>query len=111
MNHQMKNQFRQYHMRKNTQYTKSECRFFEEVISNCVEGSIDNMVVMQHKVGKIAILDIAVPELMIGYRVMGEVHGMPFAVRARDDLQKYYLQGAGWDIIDIWHSERPDLWK
>lgn len=113
------NKYRECNMSK-TNYTKSECRLFEEIVNNCVEGKLDKAVMMQYPVRDdivrdntwlIAILDIAVPELKIGYRVMGEVHGMPFAMKPRDELQLHYLERAGWAIIDIWHSERPDLWK
>jgi len=112
------NKYRQYYMRKNTKYTKSEMRLLAEILHYCVFDD-DNVwppeVIMQHSIynGKylVAILDIAVPELKIGYRVMGEVHGMPFAMKPRDELQLYHLKHIGWDIVDVWHSERPDLWK
>jgi len=42
---------------------------------------------------------------------MGEIHGMPFAMSPRDELQLICLQGERWDIVDVWYSERPDLWK
>ena len=110
------NKYRQYHMRKNTKYTKSEIKLFKELLINCVDTACDGTeVVMQHEVrdGRrlVAILDIAVPELKIGYRVMGEVHGMPFAMNIRDTEQLKRLELLGWDIVDVWHTERPDLWK
>jgi len=102
-------------MQFNTQYTKSECRLFDELVNHCVEDKNGEMFKMQYKIkmpeNRHAILDIAIPELKICYRVMGEVHGMPFAMKPTDEIHLAYLKQLGWDVVDVWHTERPDLWK
>jgi very-short-patch-repair endonuclease len=111
-------------MNKNMQtkeYTKSEVTLYKEIIENCMEGDSQG-ITMQYQVNDLAtpgktvvpimrpILDIAIPDLKIAIRVMGEVHGMPWAQTPHDEIQGIILEYNGWTVIDVWHSERADLW-
>jgi very-short-patch-repair endonuclease len=101
------------------EYTASELKLYRELIVKCMDG-IGEECKLQYQVDDLEtiegypivrpILDIAVPELKIAVRVMGEVHGMPWAMNAHDEIQKEVLEANGWDVIDVWHSERADLW-
>jgi len=99
------------------QTNKAEQRLYEEIIKHCIEGN-PNPLKTQFRVNlttpmygkRSCILDIAIPQLMIAIRVMGGVHGEPWAINAKDETQGELLKRFGWDVIDVWHTERPDLW-
>ena len=104
-------------MQNNKAYTKSELRLATEIVTECLDGDPSYLkhqyqikLTYQSHGFRRAVLDLAIPELQIAIRVMGAVHGMPFAMNARDSIQADLLELSGWDVIDVWHSERPDLW-
>lgn len=95
----------------------AEYRLYDEIVKNCLDGD-DSLLRTQYKVNfkhqehgfRQARLDIALPELRIAIRVMGGVHGEPFAMNVHDEIQLELLEWMGWDVIDVWAIERPDLW-
>ena len=108
-----------------TEYTKSELALYDELSENCFADipmeEINKIMVYQHIPKLISVegikvtrppprLDIAIPELKICYRVMGQVHESSIN-RRKDWLQKTLLEGNDWLVIDVWHWEREDLWK
>ena len=104
-------------MKNNRAYTKSELRLATEIVIECLDGDTSYLkhqyqVIFKHQEAgfRKAILDLAIPQLHIAIRVMGAVHGMPFAMSVHDELQLNLLELSGWDVIDVWHTERPDLW-
>ena len=96
---------------------KAEYRLYDEIVKNCLDGD-DSPLRTQYKVNfkhsdhgvRQAKLDIAIPELHIAIRVMGGVHGEPFAMNVHDEIQLELLEWQGWDVIDVWTIDRPDLW-
>jgi len=104
-------------MKNNRAYTKSELRLATEITTECLDGDPSYLkhqyqVRFKHSEAgfRFAILDLAIPELKVAIRVMGAVHGMPFSMNAKDQIQLDLLEWDGWDVLDVWHSERPDLW-
>lgn len=113
------------HMRENsnTKYTKSEMALYYELKDNCFDDmdKVPEIMIPQyiptlHSVEGIRVtnpppqLDIAIPEIKLCFRVMGQVHESPTAKR-KDWLQKAVLEGNGWMVEDVWFWEREDLWK
>lgn len=96
---------------------QAEERLTAEIITECLDGD-GGPLKTQYNVNfrhqehgfRSARLDLAIPELKIAIRVMGGVHGMPWAPSAKDEIQKELLYISGWDVIDIWHTDRLDLW-
>lgn len=104
---------------KNHRHTnRAETRLLKEIIYNCVEGNA-NPIKTQHHVNlttndygkRSCILDIAIPQMKIAIRVMGGIHGEPWAISPKDETQGELLEKIGWTVIDVWHTERPDLWE
>ncbi len=100
-------------------YTKSELRLYKELRETWFEGVsieevLDNMK-MQQKIyyeGKLlAIPDIIIPSAKIIVRVQGGVHGISIAPLWRDELQKSRLEELGYDVLDLYYDERPNLWE
>lgn len=54
-------------------------------------------------------LDIAIPELKLGFRLNGQVHNSKTA-RMKDEDQYIVLTGNGWTINTIDWDDREDLW-
>lgn len=104
-------------MKNNRAYTKSELRLATEITVNCLDGD-PTYLKKQYAVNfkhsyhgfRRAVLDLAIPGLKIAIRVMGPPHGMSWNPGAKDDIQKDCLEDDGWDVIDVWHDERYDLW-
>lgn len=104
-------------MRNKRSGNQAEDRLYDEIVEHCLEGD-DSSLRTQYKVNfnhsvygdRKAKLDIAIPELHIAIRVMGGVHGEPFAMNIHDTTQLELLEWRGWDVIDVWTIDRPDLW-
>ena len=102
-----------------TQHTKSEISLYKELRRNVfthieweeVKQLMKTQYTVYHEGHKCAILDIAIPQLKIAIRVNGGVHGISWAPLWKDELQKARLEELGWDVIDIFEDERPDLWE
>lgn len=109
-----------------TEYTKSEMALYDELTENCFSSDItmeeiNDILVCQHIPQLISVegirvtrpppkLDIAIPELDLCFRVMGQVHESKIN-RRKDWLQKALLEGNGWTVEDVWQWEREDLWQ
>lgn len=109
----LSNQIRQHNMNEKRGPVKSELKLYDELMFACCDVDTYGAMVKQFTVNfddTYCVLDIAIPALKIAIRVMGEVHGFSWAPCVADNVQKFELEALGWDVIDVWHDERPDLW-
>lgn len=58
-----------------------------------------------------SVLDIAIPEKMIGIRLNGGYHHVSSRQQLKDELQKEALKQAGWTIVDFNDYKMPNLFK
>jgi len=105
-------------MKNSRQINRAELRVYKEILKNCIGGEPNPLKTQYHlnlttnDCGKRScILDIAIPEMRVAIRVMGAVHGEPWAINVKDETQRELLERFGWTVIDVWHTDRPDLWE